>query len=76
MKIKIALTCVTLVVPSVFFYQQEKKIYNLDNLLLENVDALANNEETIHTYSCYGKGSVDCPNNNQKAEIVFKPFSL
>lgn len=40
----------------------------LSNLMLENIEALANGEGTT-TVFCYGEGSVPCPNGT-KAEFV------
>lgn len=47
----------------------------LNDLLLENVEALAADEgsETVH---CVNSGSVDCPINHSKVYAVFGGYSL
>lgn len=47
---------------------------NVSSLLLENVEALAD-EEYEHV-SCFGTGSVDCPLNNTKVYFVKYPYGL
>ena len=44
-------------------------------LLLQNIEALASGEEPSHA-RCYGPGSVDCPINHDKVEIVYEGFSV
>lgn len=52
--------------------QESRKIISVETLA--NIEALASGEET-YKYSCYGDGSVDCPDGS-KAEIVYKYLSL
>lgn len=47
----------------------------LNNLFLENVEALAAGESSGTVY-CLGSGSVDCPIDNSKVEIVYGGYSL
>ena len=47
----------------------------LNNLLLENVEALAAGEGS-GTVNCVGIGSVDCPRNSSKVYVVFEGYSL
>lgn len=47
----------------------------LNNLFLENVEALAAGEE-VTTVRCLGSGSVDCPIDKFKAEAVYDGYSL
>lgn len=44
-------------------------------LLLENVEALASGEIS-GPHHCYGAGTVDCPFNHRKVEIVYSGYSL
>ena len=44
-------------------------------LLLQNIEAPASGEEPSHA-RCYGPGSVDCPINHDKVEIVYEGFSV
>lgn len=48
----------------------------MNELMLENIEALANNENDQHgeNYRCYGRGEVDC--DGEKFEIRFSGFSL
>lgn len=47
----------------------------LNNLLLENIEAFAAGEweDSMH---CIGTGSVDCPINNSKVYAVYGGYSL
>lgn len=47
----------------------------LNNLFLENVEALAGGEDSGAVH-CLGSGSVDCPFDNSKAEVVYEGYSL
>lgn len=47
----------------------------LNNLLLENVEALAAGEGSSAVH-CVGTGSVDCPRNSSKVYVVFSGYSL
>lgn len=47
----------------------------LNNLLLENIEALAAGESSGSVY-CVGMGSVDCPVDNSKAYAVYGGYSL
>lgn len=48
---------------------------SMSALLLENVEALASGEVSGPHY-CYGAGTVDCPFNHRKVEIVYSGWSL
>ena len=62
----------TAVAVSVFYAHADKQITN--DLLLENVEALAAGEMT--PTHCYGVGCVDCPINNTKVQYVLSGYSL
>ena len=47
----------------------------MSTLMLENVEALAAGENNSNTW-CFGTGSVDCPNNKEKAAYVLHYYSL
>lgn len=57
---------------SVQSYSEKNK---LGNLMLENIDALADSEWG-DTAVCFGTGSVDCPINHVKVEFVMEGYSL
>ena len=46
----------------------------MDELMIENVEALAAGEMT--PTHCYGVGCVDCPINNTKVQYVLSGYSL
>ena len=60
---------------SVWLLKPTEKSQNVDPLLLQNIEALASGEEPSHA-RCYGPGSVDCPINHDKVEIVYEGFSV
>lgn len=49
--------------------------YNLSNVLLQNVEALANGETPSQT-ACIGSGSVDCPIMSDKVKYVSQGYSF
>ncbi|WP_024996522.1 hypothetical protein [Bacteroides graminisolvens] len=62
-EIKLFGIAVTLIVAS-FCYTQVYSPRKLDNLLLENIDALAAGEGSVGG-ECIGAGSIICPFNNE-----------
>ena len=62
----------TAVAVSVFYAHADKQITN--DLLLENVEALAAGEGT--PAYCLGIGCVDCPFINKKVYVVLSGYSL
>lgn len=56
-------------------YWSRPATVELNNLFLENVEALAAGEE-ITNVGCLGLGSVDCPIDNSKVEVVYDGYSL
>lgn len=76
MKKKIALVLVVAGVCT-FAYMNTKHESRkvISTVALANIEALASGEEDTYKYSCYGEGSVDCPDGS-KAEIVYKYLSL
>lgn len=63
-----------MVVTAIYFCVNSEKT-ELSDLLLKNVEALADNEydSAVH---CFGNGSVDCPHTNVKVEYVMGGYSL
>ena len=55
--------------------QQTQKTPIVDDVLLENVEALANYEETLPT-DCWSSGDVTCPGNGAKVKVVYEGYSL
>ncbi len=73
MKIKLSIISFLLII-TVFIYSNSKK-EGMNNLLLENIEALAD-EEYDSTAKCYGRGSVDCPYTDIKVKYVMEGYSL
>lgn len=76
MKIKIKFVLAS-VVFTLFLvgYGSVQQSEDLNTLLLENVEALADGEEPSYI-DCYGHGSVDCPINHVKVKEVYAPYRL
>lgn len=56
-------------------YAETTHSENLDNLLLENIEALAAGESGINS-RCFGSGSVVCPINKEGVAHVRNYYSL
>ncbi len=72
MKRKILFMVLPLVVAIISFqFNGEKK----DFLMLKNIEALASGEGNV-TISCFGNGSVDCPDSYVKVYLVKETHNL
>ena len=60
---------------SVVGYGRIHQSENLNTLLLENVEALEDYEDSAYI-ECYLHGSVDCPINHVNVKYVYAPYSL
>lgn len=47
----------------------------MNDVLLENVEALADTENSV-PINCRGDGEITCPIDNRKCAFVFKGYSL
>lgn len=56
-------------------FQFSNKHENLNDLMLENIEALAS-DEWEGRISCIGTGTVDCPVNHVKVYFVVEPYNL
>lgn len=75
MKTKLLIVSSLLItVIATYFYSDSEKT-ELSDLLLKNVEALADNECVSKVY-CWGSGSVDCPIADAKVEYVMEGYSL
>lgn len=61
------------IVASIYLFKPVKTSLCLSDLLLQNVEALANNERPVNT-DCLGIGSVDCPLNSTKVKRVVESW--
>lgn len=55
--------------------QLQETSVEIDDVLLENVEALAGTESTL-PITCIGEGGVTCPNNGKKVLEVYEGYSL
>ena len=62
------------VVSAATFYLHSSEKRDLGDLMLKNIEALAAGES--ERVSCRGMGSVDCPINHDKVELVFEYNNL
>lgn len=74
MKKKILLFSLLLVAAFASF-QFSNKHENLNDLMLENIEALAS-DEWEGRINCIGTGTVDCPINHMKVYFLAGPYSL
>lgn len=69
----IGLFLIAVVAVSVQSYSEKNK---LGDLILENIDALASDDEWGENVECWGSGSVDCPITHVKVKFVMEGYSL
>lgn len=76
MKKKLTIIFIMILGCSMYSYlsNKSKQKLNISELMLSNVDALAEGE-TYYKYKCYGTGSVDCPNGSKVACVAW-PLSF
>lgn len=75
MKTKLLIVGSLLIVVTATYFCVNSEKAELSDLLLKNVEALADNEYDSTT-SCLGSGSVDCPFINVKVKYVMGGYSL
>lgn len=75
MKKKVLFISMCLVVMAAVSYQHHSHNSNVNNLLLDNIEALAS-DETSYTIHCFNHGSIDCPVDHEKVYNVHKGYSL
>lgn len=71
--LKLGTACI--IVIAFVIYMKANRNETTSSLLLNNIEALAANEEEGDAY-CIGSGSVDCPIDHSKVKYVFEPYSL
>lgn len=75
MKKKVLLVGLLLVASITFTFYSHSREQNLENLVLENIDALASDEASGST-TCIGSGSLDCPITDAYVRYVIENYSL
>lgn len=75
MKTKLLIVGSLLMIVTVTYFYVNSEESELNDLLLKNVEALADNEYDS-TVSCLGRGSVDCPHTKVKVEYVMGGYNL
>lgn len=63
------------VVTSVYFFNAQRSSSRVSDLLLQNIEALAK-DENPSVISCGGTGSVNCPINGVKVKYVSEKRSM
>lgn len=76
MKNLLKLTFLVVVFIVVWQYNSVKKPSQMSSLILQNIEALADDNESGGTVACAGSGSVDCPFLEKKVEYVFTSYGL
>lgn len=69
---KKSLFAALILVAAIASFQWSAKRKNLDSLMLENIEALAEGEENVDV-ACFDIGSVDCPYTNIKVYFIYEP---
>lgn len=60
----------------VCYWNSIKSTKQLDSLILQNIEALAENEYPSGYIDCTGNGSADCPINRFKVKYVIEGYNL
>ena len=53
-----------------------KKYTRMNSLILQNIEALADDNESVETVICIGRGSVDCAYSVNKVEYIVSDYGL
>lgn len=61
---------------SICYWHSIKDTSKPDSLILQNIEALAENEYPSGNAICIGTGSVDCPIDHRNVEFVIEGYSL
>lgn len=61
---------------SACYWHSIKDIRQSDSLILQNIEALAENEFPLGGIDCIADGSVDCPIGHIKVKYVIQGYSL
>ena len=75
MKMKLVITGALLFVATFICFYTDSRKDELSNLLLKNVEALADSESGP-AVNCLSSGSVDCPHTKVKVKYVIEDYSL
>lgn len=73
-KIKVMLF-MSFCIGGILFYYTAMGVPSANDVLWNNVEALANDSETNPDTHCYDVGSIECPNSNRLVKVV-EIFSL
>lgn len=65
----------SILIVAVLFVKYSLKESQVNSLLLDNIEALADDEHDTPT-NCVGSASVDCPVTKVKVKYVFSGYSL
>lgn len=70
------LTFLVIVFVGAWYCNSAKNAPQINSLILQNIEALADDDESPSKVWCSGRGSVDCPNRDDKVEYVFSGYGL
>lgn len=59
----------------VWSYNSVKTVSQMNPLIFQNIEALAEDESLI-SVRCIGRGSVDCPIENDKVDYIISSYGL
>lgn len=76
MKNLLKLTFLVVVFIVVWQYSSVKKPSQMSSLILQNIEALADDNESDDMVICAGSGSVDCPFLESKVQYVVTGYGL
>lgn len=71
MKKKVVFLLLAIGASTFTFMKSKQEPIRISELCLQNVEALAEGEETLPHYACYGEGDVTCPNGSKAAVVVW-----
>lgn len=61
---------------SVCYWNSINTTEQVKSLVLQNVEALADDEFPSGNIDCFGSGSLDCPSYHNKVKYVIRGYSL
>lgn len=61
---------------SICYWNSIKGTRQSNSFILQNIEALADNEYPLVSTQCIGDGSVDCPINSFKVKYVIEGYNL
>lgn len=76
MKSYLKIAVVASMFASVCYWNSIKTPENVKSLVLQNVEALADDEFSSNQTACFGSGSLDCSSYHNKVKYIIQGHSL